>query len=223
MRRFRTLIALGLCAPILAVAGCSTGGYAPPPPVARPAVFTPLGLGASYLASGAIGGQAARAAKMRAAKIRPLTTAAAYDYVARAERDLQRQTVGIGVDVIRVGNSLLIRIPATLTFDSGSSTIKPQFDATLSEVARTLKTYNQSMVDVLAHTDTTGSPEHNLSLSQKRASSVAAFLAARGVAKARIATKGMGETAPLYSPDDTETERAANRRVEIRLIPYRAS
>ena len=103
----------------------------------------------------------------------------------------------------------MIRIPATLTFDSGSSTIKPQFDATLSEVARTLKTYNQSMVDVLAHTDTTGSPEHNLSLSQKRASSVAAFLAARGVAKARIATKGMGETAPLYSPDDTETEPAA--------------
>ena len=223
MRRFRTLIALGLCGPIFAAAGCSTGSYAPPPPVARPAVFTPLGLGASYLASGAIGGQAARAAKMRAAKIRPLTAAAAYDYVARAERDLQRQTVGIGVDVIRVGNGLLIRIPATLTFDSGSSTIKPQFDATLSEVARTLKTYNQSMVDVLAHTDTTGSPEHNMALSQKRASSVAAFLAARGVAKARIATRGMGETAPLYSPDDTETERAANRRVEIRLIPYRSS
>jgi outer membrane protein OmpA-like peptidoglycan-associated protein len=223
MRRFRTLIALGLCAPIFAAAGCSTGGYAPPPPVARPAAFTPLGLGASYLASDAIGGNVARAAKMRAAKIRPLTPTAASDYVARAERDLRRQTVGIGVDVIRVGNTLLIRIPATLTFDSGSSAIKPQFDATLSEVARTLKIYNQSLVDVLAHTDTTGSPEHNLSLSQKRASSVAAFLAARGVAKARIATRGMGETAPLYSPDDTETERAANRRVEIRLIPYRAS
>lgn len=223
MRRFRTLIALGLCAPIFAAAGCSTGYAPPPPPVARPAAFTPLGLGASYLASDAIGGYMARAAKLRAAKIRPLTPTAAYDYVARAERDLRRQTVGIGVDVIRVGNGLLIRIPATLTFDSGSSSIKPQFDATLSEVARTLKTYNQSMVDVLAHTDTTGSPEHNLALSQKRASSVAAFLAARGVAKARIGTKGMGETAPLYAPDDTETERAANRRVEIRLIPYRTS
>ena len=56
-----------------------------------------------------------RAAKMRAAKIRPLTPTAASDYVARAERDLRRQTVGIGVDVIRVGNTLLIRIPATLT------------------------------------------------------------------------------------------------------------
>jgi outer membrane protein OmpA-like peptidoglycan-associated protein len=222
MRRFRTLFALGLCGPTLALAGCSTGS-APTPPVARPAAFTPLGLGASYLASWVIGGQSARAAKMRAAKIRPLTPDVAYDYVARAERDLRRQTVGIGVDVIRVGDSLLIRIPATLTFDSGSSSIKPQFDATLSEVARTLKTYNQSMVDVLAHTDTTGSPEHNLALSQKRANSVAAFLAARGVAKARIATKGMGETAPLYSPDDTEAERAANRRVEIRLIPYRTS
>ena len=224
MSRFRILIALGLCAPIFAAAGCSMGSAPPPPPtVARPSAFIPLGLGASYLASGAIGGQAARAAKMRAAKIRPLTSAAASDYVARAERDLRSQTVGIGVDVIRVGNGLLIRIPATLTFDSGSSTIKPQFDATLSEVARTLKAYNQSMVDVLAHTDTTGSPEHNLALSQKRATAVAAFLAARGVARARIATKGMGEAAPLYSPDDTETERAANRRVEIRLIPYRAS
>ena len=79
------------------------------------------------------------------------------------------------------------------------------------------------MVDVLAHTDTTGSPEHNLALSQKRATAVAAFLAARGVARARIATKGMGEAAPLYAPDDTETERAANRRVEILLIPYRSS
>ena len=161
---------------------------------------------------------------MRAAKIRPLDRHCRLRLCGAGRRDLQRQTAGIGVDVIRVGDSLLIRIPATLTFDSGSSTIKPQFDATLSEVARTLKTYNQSMVDVLAHTDTTGSPEHNLSLSQKRASSVAAFLAARGVAKARIATKGMGETAPLYSTRRcTETERAANRRVEIRLIPYRAS
>ena len=69
-------------------------GLCPAPAVARPAAFTPLGLGASYLASDAVGGNAARAAKMRAAKIRPLSPAAAYDYVARAERDLSRQTVG---------------------------------------------------------------------------------------------------------------------------------
>jgi outer membrane protein OmpA-like peptidoglycan-associated protein len=224
MTRIRNLIPLALSGCVIALAGCSTGS-APPPsaPLARPSAFIPLGLSASYLASGAIGGQAARAAKLRAAKIRPLSPTAAYDYLDRAERDLRSQTVGIGVDVIRVGNSLLIRIPATLTFDSNSAAIKPQFEATLSEVARTLKAYNQSMVDVLAHTDSTGSPEHNLTLSQKRASSVAAFLAAHGVSKARIATKGMGEAAPLYSPDDTETERAGNRRVEIRLIPYRAS
>ena len=113
MSRFRILIALGLCGPVFAVAGCSMGSAPPPPPtVARPSAFIPLGLGASYLASGAIGGQAARAAKMRAAKIRPLTPAAASDYVARAERDLRSQTVGIGVDVIRVGNGLLDSDPS---------------------------------------------------------------------------------------------------------------
>ena len=50
---------------------------------------------------------------------------------------------------------------------------------------------------------------------------MATYLASHGVAKARIASKGYGETAPLYLPDDTETKQAANRRVEIRLMPYR--
>ena len=123
---------------------------------------------------------------------------------------------------MRVGDSILIRIPAALTFDAGSSAVKPQFDATLKEIARTVKTRNQSFVDVLAHTDTTGTPQVNLALSQKRATAVAAYLASHGVAKARIASKGYGESAPLYNPDTTEAQKAANRRVEIRLVPYRA-
>ena len=54
------------------------------------------------------------------------------------------------------------------------------------------------------------------------AAAVASYLGSHGVARARIASRGYGESAPLYVPDDTETERAANRRVEIRLVPYRA-
>ena len=50
---------------------------------------------------------------------------------------------------------------------------------------------------------------------------VASYLGTHGVAKARIASKGLGETAPLYIPDLSETQKAANRRVEIRLVPYR--
>src|SRR3954452_8087655 len=205
---------------LIALASCST---APPAPILpRPAEFTPLGLGARYLAGDVIGGLKARSAKMRAAKIRPLTASAAAQYLASTENELRNQTAGIGLDVLPLGNSILIRIPAALTFDAGSATVKPQFDATLKEIARTVRTRNQSFIDVFAHTDTSGSPQFNLALSQKRATAVATYLASHGVAKARIASKGYGESAPLYNSDITEAQKAANRRVEIRLVAYRA-
>jgi outer membrane protein OmpA-like peptidoglycan-associated protein len=206
----------------LLLSGCGVGPFAqpPPPPPVRPAAFTALGLGAAYLNGDIIGGRKARAAKLRAAKIRPLSAAAIPNYMYRAEQELRRQTAGIGIDVIRLPDGLLIRVPATMTFDPGSAAIKPQIDATLTELARTLKTFNQTYVDVLAHTDTSGTPQGNLALSQKRASAAAAFLGSHGVAKARIASRGLGESSPLYAVETSETEKAANRRVEIRLVPY---
>ena len=221
MGRHRIFIALGLAAPLLATA-CAMIAPAPPPPMVRPAAFIPLGLGASYLGADVIGGRKARAAKMRAAKIKPLGPTAESGYMARAERELRAQTAGIGVDVLRLGDSILIRVPAALTFNSNSAEVRPQFDGTLTELARTLKQFNQTYVDVFAHTDTTGSPQYNLALSQKRATAVGAFLGGRGVSRARIASKGLGETAPLYPLDQSEDQRAANRRVEIRVVPYRA-
>jgi outer membrane protein OmpA-like peptidoglycan-associated protein len=219
MQAFRPFTAAILACSFAAIAGCST---APPPPIIpRPAEFIPLGLGAGYLSGDVVNGRRARAAKMKAAGIKPMGPAAAAQYLASTENELRRQTAGIGLDVLRVGDSIVIRIPAALTFDANSAAVKPQFDATLKEVARTVRTRNQSFVDVLAHTDTSGSPQYNLALSQKRATAVGTYLAGHGVAKARIASKGYGETAPLYPVDDSETKRAANRRVEIRLVPYR--
>lgn len=202
---------------IAVLAGCST---APPPTLVRPAAFTPLGLNAPYLYSDVIGGRKSRSAHMRAAKIHPLSAAAAPAYMAELDTELRQQTAGIGLDVLRVGNGIVVRIPAELTFDSGSSAVKPQFDATIHEIARTVKTKNQTFVDVFAHTDTSGSPQGNQALSEKRAAAVAAYLASHGVTKARIASKGLGETAPLYNPETSEEQKAANRRVEIRLLPY---
>lgn len=211
----RTLIAVLSCS-ILALAGCETA----PPPVVRPASFTPLGVSAPYLSGDVIGGHRARAAKMRAAKIRPLPPGMAAAYMARLDQQLRQQTAGIGLDVLNLGGSIVVRIPATFTFDEGSAAVKPQTDATLLEIARTVKTMNQTFVDVLAHTDTTGSPQGNLALSEKRAAAVAGYLAGHGVAKARIASHGFGESVPLYNPDVTDEQKAANRRIEIRLVPY---
>jgi len=211
--------ALALGCLIAVVTGCET---APPPPVAVPASFRPLGLTAPYLMGDVIGGYRARAAKMRAAKIRPLTAAEVPAYMANLETELRQQTAGIGLDVLNVGGSIVIRIPAAFTFDEGSATVKGTTDATLLEISRTVKTRNKTFVDVLAHTDTTGTPAGNKALSERRAAAVAAYLAGHGVSKARIASRGLGETAPLYNPDTTEQQKAANRRIEIRLVPYRS-
>ncbi|MCL6730062.1 OmpA family protein [Sphingomonas hankyongi] len=213
----RSLSALALCCSVLALASCQT---APPPVIAPPASFIPLGVNAPYLNGDVIGGKRARAAKMKAAGIKPLTAAGAASYSSILETELRRQTAGIGLDVIRLQHGILIRIPAAFTFTSGSAVVNPQFDATLLEIARTVKSQNQSYVDVLAHTDTSGTPQVNQSLSDKRAAAVATFLSKHGVARGRIASKGYGESAPLYASDVTEEQKAANRRVEIRLVPY---
>lgn len=201
------------------LAGCQT---APPPPMVVPAAFSPLGTAAPYLLGDVVGGYKARAAKMKAAKIRPLSPYEVGPYMADLDNELRRQTAGIGLDVLQVGGSIVVRIPATFTFDPGSASVKATTDATLLEIARTVKTRNRTFVDVLAHTDTTGTPQANAALSEKRAAAVATYLAGHGVSRARIGSRGLGETAPLYNPDLTEEQKAANRRIEIRLVPYRA-
>lgn len=215
----RSLKVLAPASAIAILAGCQT---APPPPVVVPAAFRPLGVTAPYLLGDVIGGQKARAAKMRAAKIRPLRPAEVPAYMADLDSELRRQTAGIGLDVLQIGGSIVIRIPATFTFDAGSASVNARTDATLLEIARTVKTRNRTYVDVLAHTDMSGTPQTNRTLSEKRAAAVASYLAGHGVSKARIASRGLGELAPLYNPEMTETQKAANRRIEIRLVPYRA-
>jgi outer membrane protein OmpA-like peptidoglycan-associated protein len=85
-------------------------------------------------------------------------------------------------------------------------------------VAQTLSSYDQTYIDVLGHTDSTGSDAYNQALSERRAQSVSDYLAARGVARARIGIRGYGESQPIAS-NDTDTGRAENRRVEIKVVP----
>ncbi len=218
MGHLRTFAALVAGVPILATAGCNIGPFAPPPPPPAPTVVVPTI--PAYAQADLIGGRAARIKKARAAGAKLLTSTAAWDYVNRQEIDLRRQTAGTGVDVIRSGEMLLLRLPATGTFDVGSAVIRPQAMSTVNEIGLTLKKFNQSLVDVLGHTDSTGNPASNQALSQKRAESVAKQLRARGVAQARIATRGHAANYPI-GDNLTEEGRALNRRVEIKVVPLR--
>jgi outer membrane protein OmpA-like peptidoglycan-associated protein len=82
----------------------------------------------------------------------------------------------------------------------------------------TLVQYEKTYVDVMGHTDSTGSDTYNQTLSERRASAVADYLSIRGVQSARLATCGYGESQPKASNLDA-AGRSANRRVEIRLVP----
>lgn len=222
MRRLHAVTAFAMSGAFLATTACTTNPYTGQPQVSRTAVGAVLGAGAGYLLGDIIGGRRDRAERVIGAGIGAIAGGAAGQYMDRQERDLRRQTAGTGVDVIRSGNDLLLRMPSGITFDTNEAEVKPQFRSTLDEVARTLQAYDQTYIDVLGHTDTTGSDALNQALSERRAQAVASYLAAKGVQRVRIATRGYGETQPLYLPDDTEAKRAANRRVEIKVVPVQA-
>jgi outer membrane protein OmpA-like peptidoglycan-associated protein len=135
-------------------------------------------------------------------------------------KQLREQTAGSGVDVTPTdnGQAILVNLPNGVTFDTDSTVIKPAFRDTLDRVAQSLTQYPNSLIDVYGHTDSTGSDAYNMTLSQNRAQAVADYLSSRGVAPARIRAQGFGKTRPVAS-NGTEEGRAANRRVEIKIVP----
>ena len=219
MRRITMLTAIALSGAVLATA-CTTDPYTGQRRVNNAAVGIIGGALGGYLLGDLVGGHNDRTEKVIGAGIGAIAGGAVGVYMDRQEADLRRQTAGTGVEVIRQGDDLILRMPSGITFPVDRYDIQPQFRSTLDGVAQTLGSYNQTYIDVLGHTDTTGSHEHNQGLSERRAASVADYLSGRGVQRARIATRGYGETAPLYMPDTTEAQRAANRRVEIKIVPF---
>lgn len=186
--------------------------------LSRTAIGAGVGLVGGYLAGDLIGGRRDRTEKILGAGIGAVAGGAIGAYMDRQERELCDRTAGTGVDVERVGDEILLRMPAGITFPINSYEIQPQFRPTLDEVARTLADYPSTYIDIYGHTDPSGGDAINIPLSRNRAQSVADYLATRGVAPARMATRGFGSSQPI-ADNSTESGRAANRRVEIRVVP----
>lgn len=134
------------------------------------------------------------------------------------EAELRAQLQGTGVSVTRVGDQIMLNMPSDITFNVDQDAVKPGFYPVLNSVALVLRKYNQTLVDVYGHTDSTGSDQHNFDLSQRRALAVANYLSGQGVDQRRFAVTGFGESRPIAS-NGTEQGRAQNRRVEIQLSP----
>lgn len=217
MRRITMLAGIALSGAAL-TAACTTDPYTGQRRINNTAVGILGGALGGYLLGDLVGGRHDRTEKLFGAGIGAIAGGAVGAYMDRQEADLRRQTAGTGVDVIRQGDDLILRMPSNVTFAFDSSAVQPQFRPTLDQVAQTLTSYNQTYIDVLGHTDSTGTDAYNQALSERRAQSVSDYLSMRGVARARMGIRGYGETQPIAS-NETEDGRSRNRRVEIKVVP----
>lgn len=103
-----------------------------------------------------------------------------------------------------------------LDFEFNKAIIKPASFASLDELSEVLNKVNWNLI-LSGHTDNVGSENFNLKLSSKRAEAVKNYLINKGIAAERITAKGFGETMPI-APNDTEQNRAINRRVEFFIV-----
>ena len=101
-----------------------------------------------------------------------------------------------------------------INFDTDSAALRSDALPEVGELFSVLKADPKLRVSIEGHTDTTGTPAHNLDLSRHRADAVMAELVKRGIAAARMTAAGFGQTKPVAS-NDTEIGRAQNRRVEV--------
>ena len=186
--------------------------------VSRAAIGAVGGAVGGYLLGDLVGGRRDRTERIIGTGIGALAGGAVGAYMDRQEQELRRQTAGSGVEIERRGDELVLTMPSGITFAFDRYDVQPQFRPTLDRVAEVLGDYPQTMIDIYGHTDSVGADAYNQTLSENRARAVADYLSMQGVNKVRMATLGYGETQPI-ADNETESGRAANRRVEIRIVP----
>jgi len=122
-----------------------------------------------------------------------------------------------GAQVERVNEGIKITLSEnTVNFDFNSAALTTVSKSNLDKLAGVMVQYPDTNINVYGHTDSKGTDEYNLTLSQKRANSVIDYLVSKGIARTRLNAMGMGEKDPIAT-NETEAGRAQNRRVEFAI------
>jgi outer membrane protein OmpA-like peptidoglycan-associated protein len=129
---------------------------------------------------------------------------------AEMEKDLE------GARIERIGEGIKITFDSGLLFDVDKSDLKQASRDNLTNLAVILNKYPDTNILLEGHTDATGTSDHNLDLSKRRAQSVANYLAGQKVMEPRFTIMGYGEDQPIASNETTDG-RAQNRRVEVAI------
>ena len=221
----RSLRATALVAGLtVVIAGCQTlDPYSREEKTSRATKGALIGAGLGAVV-GLVSGDDAVERRQRAligAGVGALAGGAVGNYQDRQEAKLRAELEGTGVSVTRIGDNITLNMPGNVTFATDSSDLSPAFFEVLNSVGKVLAEYDQTVVEVAGHTDSTGTDSYNQSLSERRAASVARYLQSQGVSGQRVITVGMGESRPV-ADNSTSTGRQQNRRVEITMVPVTA-
>ena len=209
----RLLTATVLGGAILA-AGCTTNPYTGEQQVSKAATY---GAGAAAVC-GLVGAIDSSQHARNAALGCGIVGAGVGAYMDVQEAKLREQLQGTGVQVVREGDNIRLIMPGNITFNTDSYELRASFYPVLNSVALVVNEFEKTYVDVIGHTDSTGSAEYNQQLSVRRAQSVSSYLQSQKVLPEQLLTSGMGPNSPIAS-NDTPEGRALNRRVEIILTP----
>lgn len=204
--------ALLLALPTL-LAACTVNPYTGEQQTRRSVQYGAIGAAVCGLIGAAESGQRAR----NAAAGCGLIGAGVGAYMDVQENELRQQLQGTGVQVQRNGDQLALIMPGNITFATNEYALRPDFEPVLNSVGAVLYKYKDTRIRVIGHTDSTGSADYNYNLSNRRANSVANFLASHGLDQGRIISQGMGPDQPIAS-NATEQGRAQNRRVELEIV-----
>ncbi len=218
MKKVTSNIKLVAITALLATSACQgQGGY-----YDNKQTYQGAGLGAIVgAAAGALSGKGSTDRRQKAmvgAGIGAVAGGGYGAYMDNQEAQLRKSLAGKGVKINRIGDQLLLTMPSSITFDSSSSTLNSQFIYTLGDVADALNAYEKTTIRVTGHTDSTGDANYNQTLSEDRANAVANALRRNGVQGSRLYVVGEGERNPVAS-NNTESGKAANRRVEVEISP----
>ncbi len=184
--------------------------------ISKTAKGTAIGAGAGALAGAIIGkvaGNTTTGAIVGAA-VGGATGAAIGNYMDRQSRELEEDLEGAKVE--RVGEGIKITFDSGILFELNSSKLSDASKEEIAKLSEILQKYEDTNVMFAGYTDSSGSEEYNLKLSEERAKSVAEFAAFTGVDATRMTITGYGEEDPIAT-NETADGRAENRRVEIAI------
>jgi outer membrane protein OmpA-like peptidoglycan-associated protein len=113
-------------------------------------------------------------------------------------------------------NQIDVRLTSDILFDFNSADLRPESRATLRDLADNFRNYPNEVFEIEGHTDSVGTHDYNMRLSQRRADAVGDYVAEQNVPRTKITTTGYGPDRPKAS-NDTPEGRQLNRRVEIHI------